>query len=70
MEGELLNEQTGQLLAIKAETFMRVTLKEREFSTGVGKANVQLVLCSNSVSNPFNAQGDARTSNAGQPVAP
>lgn len=67
VEGELLNKQTR---LIKAETFVRIALKEREFSAGVGKADLQLVLCSTSVSYPFDAQGDVRMSSAGQPVAP
>lgn len=67
MEGELLNKQTR---LIKAETFVRIALKEREFSAGVGKVDLQLGLCSTSVSYPFDAQGDVRMSSAGQPVAP
>lgn len=38
--------------AIKAETFVRVPLKESAF---LGKAKAQLVLCSNTVSYPFHA---------------
>lgn len=45
VEGELLNKQTRQLLALKAETFLRIALKEREFSTGEARVDVQLVLC-------------------------
>lgn len=68
LKGELLEEQARLLLAIKAETFVRVILKEREFSTRVGKAKVQLVLCSKPVSYPFCAQGDSSISLACQPV--
>lgn len=70
VEGELLKEQTRQLFAVKAETFVRIPLKGREFSAGAGRVNLQLVPCGNSVSYPFNAQAGALMSDAGQPVAP
>lgn len=44
--GRRAAEQANKTV-IKAETFITIPLKEREFSAGVGKVDLQLVLRSN-----------------------